>query len=227
MRATLTKWEKGLPQVPKDKVDNYLITINVAVVVGYFFVFLSSISSAVVKWLVLLSFTLFTASLLLLLWFQHRYPKREKLLNELKEKTVKKFSHRIHSYIDEIAVPLERLSVRDEIFERLDGVKTKEDYARFRTEIDTEIEELKKGKTGTLVATKSKANDYVIDSFLEHMMHDSRDDYAKAFREPLNEKHAKVKHVIDRAAFRSRRHIFAAASVLLFFSIIIEVVSQK
>ena len=226
--------------MPKDKVDNYLITINIALIAGYLAVFSMPPQIAeILKWLLLAAFLLYTLSLLLLIWFFVRYPKRAKVFEELKEKTVTKFSDRIAHFIEDIATPYSvlqaRLETREKYEKRFQTVENKKDYKKLRNEIETELEELKQQKTELESGKKidhykrdnpaTKATEYVIESFLSHMAADSQEDYKKAFKSPLEEKHAKIKLFFDQLSFRFRRHIFAAACVLLFFSVLIKMLT--
>src|SRR5580704_7361999 len=100
-------------RMPKDKADNYLMTINIAIVAGYLFVFtMAPKTEEVLKWLLLSAFLLYVFSLVLFMWFFLRYPKRAKLFEELLEKTRKKFANRIAKFVEDIVEPYARLRGR-------------------------------------------------------------------------------------------------------------------
>jgi membrane protein implicated in regulation of membrane protease activity len=198
----------------KDSTDKLLVTANSTVLIGFVFVFGISQLSKITKWTLLISFVLYVISLCLLLWNFYRLPKRRKLLDELREKTVKKYSARIASFIEEIAVPLARLKAKDEMLGKLGKVKNKEEHEELMKAIDEEIKLLEEGKINIPhTPEEEKATHYVVESFVEQIGHASQEDYNKAFKQPLKENQAKLKYRIDRIALRGRRHVFVSASV--------------
>jgi hypothetical protein len=211
----------------KNQADKLLLTANTTVLVAFFFVFQSPINNNSTKFALIISFTLFIVSLIMILWFLHRQPIRLSLFNELKTKTVKKYSKRISAFIENIAVPLARLKTRDEILGKLSSVKSKEEHAELMSSIENEIENLKNGKS-SMPKTKEEdeATGYVIEGFLDQLTTASKADFHKAFRSPLIENQAKLKNTADKLSFRFRRHIFVSASVFSIFSIFVELLSK-
>jgi hypothetical protein len=211
----------------KNKLDKILASTNATVLLAFLFIFQVNQISPIIKWTLLISFTLYIISLLLLLWNIHRFPIRMKLLDELREKTVKKYSARIASFIEEIAVPFSRLKAKDEVLSRLANVKTKEEHEKLMESINKEIKQLESGEINMPHSEgEEKATHYVVESFVEQLGHASQGDFQKAFRRPLREKYPRIKYRIDRFALRSRLHIFASASVFLLFTILIGIVSK-
>lgn len=210
-----------------NKRDKMLVSVNVTILLAFIFIFQVDQLSQIIKWTLLISFILYIFSLFLLIWNLYRYPIRMKLLDELREETIGKFSDRIASFVEEIIVPFSRLKAKDELVSRLAIVKTKEDYSKLRESVSNEIKEL---EDGTAKVTKSegeeKAMQYVIESFAEQLAHASKEDFENAFKRPLKEKFAKVRLRVDRLAFRIRIHLFASASVFLIFSIFIGILSK-
>ena len=215
-----------------DSLDNYILTINIAAVAGFFFVFQADLSQNFEKILVLSSFSLFSLSLFLFIWYRFRYPKRMKLLEELREKTVHKFTDRIKTFTEDVFGPLARLKTRVELMEKLEKVKTPKGYEKFLAEVNNDIERLstqandKEKKKDAFTQSTDKALEYVIEGFLAHMTSNSKDDYDKAFNQPLEEKAPKIKLVIDKVSFKARRHVFAFGCVFIFFAIFIEILAQ-
>lgn len=211
----------------KNQADKLLLTANTTVLVAFFFVFQAPITNKSTKYALIASFSLFIISLLMLLWFLHRQPIRLKLLEQLKEKTVKKYSKRINAFIESIAVPLARLKTRDEILGKLASVKSRGEHAELMSSIEKEINDLKSGKAGmSKTKEEEEATGYVIEGFLDQLTTATKADYRKAFNLPLDEKHARFKSFIDNVTFRYRRHIFVSASVFSIFSIFVELLSK-
>jgi hypothetical protein len=212
----------------KNQVDNLLITINSTVLIGFLFVFQLTLNHELVKWTLLISLLLFVISLLLLIWHAIRYPLRLKLFGELREKTVKKYSSRIRSFIEDIIVPFSRLKTRDELLTKLGKVKSKEEQEALIQSIENEIKGLEDGSVKPpKTEAEDKATEYVVESFVEQVAHASKADYEKAFKQPLDEKYAKQKLRLDRIAMRGRRHFFAAGAVFIIFSMFVQILSQK
>lgn len=93
--------------------------------------------------------------------------------------------------------------------------------------ITEEIQQLESGKLNShKTPGEEKASRYVLESFVEQVAHALQDDHRIAFKQPLKEKHAKIKYKVDRLALRSRRHVFASASVFLMFTIFIGILSK-
>ena len=108
------------------EVDKILLTINTSVLIAFFFIFQANLKSDITKWTLFISLSFFTASLLFLIWHLHRHPKREKLFDELRHKTASKYSKRIASFIEVIAVPLAKLKAKDDILGWVVEVNSKE-----------------------------------------------------------------------------------------------------
>jgi len=212
----------------KDKTDNYLLTTNIAIIAGYLFVFtMAPKTERLLKVLLLVAFILFTFSLISFIWFFPRYPRRERILEELRKKTVKKFTNRIAKFVEDIVEPYARLQVKDKYAHKFAAVKNEQDFLAVKEEIKKEAEDLKEGKASDMTSvSESEVTRYVVEGFLSHMTSESRDDYKKAFKEPLDEKLARAKLVLDRISFRVRRQIFIAGSVFLFFSILIKIITN-
>lgn len=162
----------------------------------------------------------------MILWFLHRFPVRQKLLDEFREKTVKKYSKRIGMFIEEILVPFARLKAKDETLSKLAKVSSVAEHKALMKSIDNEIKELQDGKSAPKTPEEEEATKYVIEVFLDQLTSDIKADHNKAFHQPLKEKHAKIKLKIDRLAFRFRRHVFISATVFAVFSIFIEILSK-
>ena len=209
-----------------DSIDSYLIAINIATLAGFFFIFQSTINNTLVKWSLLVAFVLFVLSLCLLLWHKFRYPKRVELANSLREKTVNKFTERIASFIEDIAVPFSRLKTRDETLDKLSKAKSQKEFDQVKAGIAQEIKDLESGKVKGQGIAEEKATRFIVESFLGHMGSETKDDYNKAFKQPLKESHAKIKYYLDRAALKFRRHLFAGASVFIIFSVLIQILDQ-
>ena len=172
----------------------------------------------------MLSLGLFVTSLSMILWYLHRQPIRTRLLDRFREKTVKKYSKRIAAFIENIAMPLARLKIRDEVLGRLASVKSQQEHEELIISIEKEIEDLKNNKSGTpKFKDEDEATMYVVEGFIAQMSIASKADFNKAFKSPLEESNAKMKYVFDRMSFRVRRHIFVIASVFYLLSIFLEV----
>jgi hypothetical protein len=212
----------------RNQTDKLLITVNISILVGFLFVFQLSLTHTIVKWTLFISLILYVISLLLLIWHTARYPIRTKLFDELKEKTIKKYSGRIAKFIEEIIVPFARLKAKDEVLSKLEKINTREEYGALIKHYKNEIHDLEQGTVGRQMTRKEdEATSYVVESFVEQVGHASREDYNKAFKSPLKEKYAKLKYRIDRIALRSRRHFFASGSVFAIFSMFVQILSQK
>jgi hypothetical protein len=160
----------------------------------------------------------------MILWYLHRQPIRTRLLDRFREKTVKKYSKRIAAFIENIAMPLARLKIRDEVLGRLASVKSQQEHEELVISIEKEIEDLKNNKSGTpKFKDEDEATMYVVEGFIAQMSIASKADFNKAFKSPLEESNAKMKYVFDRMSFRVRRHIFVIASVFYLLSIFLEV----
>ena len=123
----------------KNATDKLLLSTNVTVLGAFFFVFQAPINTKPTKWTLLISFALYICSALMLLWFLNRFPIRMKLLDEYREKTVKKYSKRIGMFIEEILVPFARLKAKNETLAKLAKVSSEAEYKALMKSIDEEI----------------------------------------------------------------------------------------
>lgn len=206
-------------KIKKDAVDSYLIAVCIALLAGFFFIFQTRIDVEVMKWTLLASFVLYTASLLLLVWHQYRFPKREAYFETKRKETTKKFADRIFNFMENLAGPLAYFRTRVEIVEKIEKARTAEERQKILD--DLRDEKNNNGKKG-LSDKELAAVREVTESVVLHMDSEVKKNYREAFRKPLGETYSKPKFYIDIIAHRIRRHVFASASVLLFFSFIIK-----
>jgi TolA-binding protein len=216
------------------KLNNYLLTINITILLAFVFVFQTTYRLEQVKWLIITSFIFFVVSIIGLIWFRHRYPKRQELLEQLREETVSRTSENLSKVMKDLLKPFTRMSVRLESMEKLAKVKTKEDYKKYQQGIEDEIKKLKSqldkesseqvNAYGTPEATT--AVDIVIHSFLENIQHESKNGFTKAFKLPLSEKNAKLKNVFDQLSFKFRLHVFTSGCVILIMAMIIQMLTN-
>lgn len=212
----------GLPE-RVDVADKYLTTTNATVLISYVFVFQLSISNYWVKWSLLLSLVFFIASIALFIWHGQRYPKRIRIYNQKQEKTVKKYSHRIAVFMEDILKPLTQLRVRNEIQTRLLSTKSKEEFEEVLKEIKHSVEAVDSNKG---LGQEDEAVAFVVESFIGQLSNESREQWREAFRRPLKERYSKVKLLIDILALKTRRHIFVSASIFGLTSVFIQLLAQ-
>ncbi len=210
----------------KNQVDKLLVSANASILVAFFFIFQSPITTPTTKWTLLISLSLYIVSLIMLLWYLQRQPKRLMLLDELRKHTSKKYSNRIATYIEEIAVPFARLKVRDEVFSRLVNVKSEKDRVILLKSIENEINGLEDGSVSASATKQDEATKYVVEGFVNQVAQASKKDFRTAFLSPLKEPNATLKYYTDRLSFKFRRHIFVSGSIFALFSIIVEILSK-
>lgn len=213
------------------KINDYLISANFAVLLVYAFVFQQKFNNASIKILVLISFIVLALSMFGLVWYYFRYPKRKKILDDLNNKTRTKIADSIATVIENIFVPFARADVRAKELEKLLSIKSEKEYIEYQKNLKKEIKklegDLKNIDNGEKTSGTSKAEEKairgVVESFMQNVAYESRDNFNTAFKKPLNEKNAQAKHVTDLIFFKIRFHLFIMGCVIVMSAIIFQI----
>jgi hypothetical protein len=201
------------------KTNDILITSNATLLIGYLFVFQASFANDLIRLVLLFSFILLVGSLISLIWYKIRYPIREKIHKEMRDKAISKAVDGIESYMKGYVRPLATLETRTRYIEKLLTVKNEKEHKKFINDLEDEKRRLKSGDTLDDIYPKSeeltKAQRAISESFTKNILYETQDGFDAAFRKPLKERLAKPKYYIDLFTFKLRVHLFVAGCTLL------------
>lgn len=199
------------------KPTDYLITANTTILIAYISVFQAVVASSTIKTIILISFILFLCSLILLIWYRLRSPKRDALFEQLREKAIDKSADGMTLFAKELIEPLAVNIARLDVHHKMMKVSSPEEYEQVKKELSS-----KSYKGDNYLEVKNnKAIRTIIESFLQNIDSDTKEAYKKAYKKPLKEKHAKAKHFLDMIAYKIRIHLLVGGGVLLAFAIIL------
>lgn len=212
------------------KINDILIAANFTILIPYFFVFQSQLKVPELKWLILASFILLIVSLGLFIWYHFRYPKRKKIFDDLADQSKNTAADGIARVVEDLLEPYARASVRSDYLEKMVRIKSPQELEAFRVEIEKEKKRLEQELVRTKIAdakssafeksAEGKAIRMVVESFLKNLHYEAQEHFKKAYKCPLDEKHAKLKNYADQISFSYRVHVFVSGCVMIIGAIV-------
>lgn len=83
--------ETAVIKADKYLIDKTLLSINATLLFTFAFVFNNQIESSALKWAIITALTLAILSMILLVWYVLRHPKRQQIFQNLSKRTREKF----------------------------------------------------------------------------------------------------------------------------------------
>lgn len=202
----MTESKGNKVELEREKVDNYIITSCITLI-GAFIIILSikKPTEAYISYSYLISLLFLIISLLFSLWHKFRFPVRQQMFEQEKDRLISNISSEIADFAEEFVLPAAQMKFNQA---RLKYPDLSEDEIKKKS-----IDEEAKGKTKKVIVTH-----------LEKLNYQMKEKSDEIFRKPLNERYSKLKFRIDILSKTFRYWAFGIAIIFFFSSIFLTII---
>lgn len=197
--------EKIEVQKERDKVDDYIITANIALIAA-FIILLSIENNKNVYASAASAFSLFgiITSLLLSLWHKWRFPHRKHLFEIEKAKLIQNISQEMADFTTTFILP----------------IYIQHTFKNGNQQLPQEKIDFKKAYDEAIDKEKTKQ---IFTTQLEKLNYQLKEAREKYFDKPLQERNARVKFALDKSAGFGRNKFFILGLFFFLISIILKI----